>query len=182
MVHDVEKHGAQGSGRAGVLVAGATAIAAVAAFFLLAQDPAHSAVRARAKDPRASWLTVACAQQPSKPGAVPLCPRTSTLRLGIEPMAGKQSLALAMLDPDGLLSWSFPDESGQSAKLDDKNFAVVEIPLDAGMTPGPYKVFALRTPTPLARVSVRKRLDDALAGGAAAMDADLVMVRVVVTP
>lgn len=185
-VVDTHHHGSNGPAGRGALaiVTALTVLGATAAFFLLARAPgSHLPPPRRAVAPVATWMKVACADESRPAGAALMsCPRTSTLRLGIEPSSGKGSLALALLPPDGLLMWSFPDEVGRSAKLDDANFTVVELPLDAAMAPGVYQVFALRSEAPLTRTTVRKRLDDAMEGGLASTHEDLVAARVLVTP
>ncbi len=184
MSHDDHKHpphGAPTSRGAFTAVTALTVALAAVAFVVLARDPSQHGPRHRPVPVVvATWMKVACALDAPQVDPGPTCPRTSALRLGIEPEAGKRALAVAMLDPDGLLIWSFPDETGRSAKIDDANYTVVELPLDAQMKAGFYKVFALRTESPLTRPTVRKRLDEALQGGAAANSQDLVAVRVLI--
>lgn len=169
--------------RATFALPGIGALAAAAAFVLLARDASFDEFKSRgaprvAPPPKATWLKVACGQ-PNPDGS---CPRSSSLRLGVEPEPGKRALAVAMLDPEGVLAWSFPDEAGRSAILDETRFVAFEIPLGPETTPGIHKVFALRAAAPMARATVRRVLDDALAGGRAAEDPDLVVARVRVAP
>lgn len=173
-------HAAPPSGGGLPIVPVLAAVAAVAAFFVVAREPSldrYRAMRGPKPPPQATWLKVACAQ-PLPNGA---CPQTSTLRLGVEPSPGKRALAVALHDPNGLLVWSFPDEQGLSAPLTDE-FVVVEVPLDTGSPPGVYKVFAIRTATAMTRQSARRWIEEALRGGAAAQNPDLVAARVVVAP